>query len=170
MSAKSAVKRAVRSKVSPGHDAHSATERAGVNSQVGYMLRRAQLAIFNDLIDCFKPFAVRPAQYAVLAVIGANPGINQEQLGDGLAIQRPNLSALLDGLERERLVRRDRTARDGRCYSLRLTSEGATRLRKLHEAHLKHERRIGKVLRPAAKARLLDALAKLAALNGSETD
>jgi DNA-binding MarR family transcriptional regulator len=137
---------------------------------VGYALRRAQLAIFNDLITCFKPFAMRPAQYAVLSMIEANPGLNQQQLGDSLAIQRPNLSALLDGLERDNLVRRNRMRHDARSVALKLTSQGAQRLKDLHTAHLVHERRIGKILRPAAKAQLLESLAKLAALSNFEAD
>ena len=134
------------------------------------MLRRAQLAIFNDLTNCLKPFDVRPAQYAVLSVIEANPDINQEQLGDGLGIQRPNLSGLLDELERRNLVRRDRVQHDARSHALRLTADGAARMQKLHEARQEHQRRIGKILQPSTKAELLNSLAKLAELNASEID
>lgn len=170
MAAKSAARRAARPKISRKTPPRSPVERAGLNEQVGYALRRAQLAIFNDLITCFKPLAIRPAQYAVLAVIQANPGINQQQLGDSLAIQRPNLSALLDELERENLVRRGRVRHDARSVALKLTSQGQQRLKDLNAAHLVHERRIGKILRPAAKAQLLESLAKLAALNACETE
>jgi len=170
MPAKSAARRAARSKVSAKASAGSPVERAGLDEQVGYLLRRAQLAIFSDLITCFKPLSIRPAQYAVLSVIEANPGINQQQLGDCLAIQRPNLSALLDELERDNLVRRDRMRHDARCFALKLTSHGAQRLKDLHAAHLVHERRIAKILRPALKAQLLESLAKLAALSNVETD
>jgi DNA-binding MarR family transcriptional regulator len=170
MPAKPASRRAARPKVSPKAPTCSPVERAGLDKQVGYALRRAQLAVFNDLITCLKPFAMRPAQYAVLSVIEANPGINQQQLGDSLAIQRPNLSALLDGLERDNMVRRERMRQDARSFALKLTSQGAQRLKELHAAHLVHQRRLAKILRPAAKVRLLESLGKLAALGDAEAD
>jgi DNA-binding MarR family transcriptional regulator len=168
MRAKQPNARTTRRKSSSKQLSAAPVARARIDRNIGYLLRRAQLAVSNDLIECFKPFGIRPAQYAVLAVIEANPGINQEQLGDSLGIQRPNLSALLDGLEQSHFVRRERTRHDGRSYALRLTPEGAVRLGELHKAHLVHEQRIGKMLQPPARAALLDALAKLAAITPSE--
>ena len=44
---------------------------------LGYVVRRAQLWIFQDFIRTMAEVDVRPAQYSVLLVIEANPGLSQ---------------------------------------------------------------------------------------------
>ena len=48
---------------------------------IGYVVRRAQLAIFKDFIQTLAPVDIRPAQYSVLIMIGQNPGLTQAALG-----------------------------------------------------------------------------------------
>jgi hypothetical protein len=42
---------------------------------IGYVLRRAQLVVFQDFFAAFAPFDIRPAQFALLTVIARNPGL-----------------------------------------------------------------------------------------------
>src|SRR5262249_13388464 len=66
---------------------------------VGYLLRRAQLAVFHDFFETFSRVNVRPAQFSVLVVIERNPGLKQTQIADALGIKRTNFVSLVDGLE-----------------------------------------------------------------------
>ena len=40
---------------------------------LGYRLRRAQLAVFQDFITSMRDYDLRPAQFSVLAIIRAHP-------------------------------------------------------------------------------------------------
>jgi len=47
---------------------------------IGYVLRRAQLAVFQDFFAAFAPFDIRPAQFSALTIIERNPGLTQSQV------------------------------------------------------------------------------------------
>jgi DNA-binding MarR family transcriptional regulator len=108
---------------------------------IGYVLRRAQLVVFQDFFAAFAPFDIRPAQFAVLTVIERNPGMTQSQVAEALGIKRTNFVGLLDALEARVLAER-RPARDKRSYALYLTADGAVLMRKLRTVLKAHESRM----------------------------
>ena len=69
-------------------------------------MRRAQIWIFQDFIRTLATINIRPAQYSVLTVINANPGLTQMSLSKALGIERARLVHLLDGLEARKFVER----------------------------------------------------------------
>jgi DNA-binding MarR family transcriptional regulator len=107
----------------------------------GYVLRRAQLVVFQDFFAAFAPFDIRPAQFAVLTAIERNPGLTQSQTAAALGIKRTNFVGLLDTLEARGLAER-RQARDKRSYALYLTADGAALMRKLRPVLKTHESRM----------------------------
>ena len=147
-------------------DADGANERAQVQEidlghlphLVGYMLRRAQLAVFQDFWRGYEAFDIRPAQYAVLIIIERNPGLRQSQVSAALNIKRANLVALLDSLESRGLAKRAPVATDRRSYALHLTDEGASLMKKLAEVNEAHERRVNAVIGEPGRKELLRLL------------
>jgi DNA-binding MarR family transcriptional regulator len=139
-----------------------------LDSQVGYMLRRAQLAVFADFSATQRGSVVRPGQFSVLAVIGKNPGLSQSQLCDALNIKRANLVAVIDHLELLGLVRRDPSATDRRSNELQLTEAGEAALQKAVEDQATHEARVTRLLGTAGRLALLKQLTKLCELGGLE--
>ena len=132
---------------------------------LGYALRRAQLAVFQDFILKMKGFELRPAQFSVLAIIHANPGLKQSRVSEALGINRANFVALLDELEKRKLARRAPSEGDRRSNALYLTSKGETFLNDaFRHLQAQHESRLDSVLGLADKQRLLILLGKLAAL------
>src|SRR5262245_50255589 len=113
-----------------------------LDGHLGYFIRRLQLWVFQDFIRTLAPVDIGPAQYSVLVVIAANPGLSQSDLADRLGIERARLVRLLDGLERRGLTQRLNSRSDRRSHALRLTRDGHTALRRaktlaaLHEARL----------------------------------
>ena len=91
---------------------------------IGYVLRRAQLVVFQDFFAAFAPFDIRPAQFSVLTVIERNPGLTQSQVAEALGIKRTNFVGMLDELEKRGLAERRQAARDKRSYALYLTADG----------------------------------------------
>ena len=147
-------------------DANGASERSPVQEidlgplpqLVGYMLRRAQLAVFQDFWRGYERFDIRPAQYAVLIIIERNPGLRQSQISSALNIKRANLVALLDSLESRGLAKRVPVATDRRSYALHLTEDGAALMRKLAEANAAHEARVSAIIGDAGRLELLRLL------------
>lgn len=143
-----------------------AAELGDLGQQVGYLLRRAQLAVFADFSARQRGPIVRPGEYSVLAVIGCNPGLSQSQLCTALGIKRANLVAVIDHLESLGLARRDLSATDRRSNRLQLTVAGQRALQTAVETQAKQEARITRLLGAAGRRALLKQLAKLCELKG----
>jgi DNA-binding MarR family transcriptional regulator len=143
-----------------------AAELGDLGQQVGYLLRRAQLAVFADFSARQRGPVVRPGEYSVLAVIGRNPGLSQSQLCAALGIKRANLVAVIDHLESLGLARRDLSASDRRSNRLQLTVAGQRALQIAVETQAKQEARITRLLGAAGRRALLKQLAKLCELKG----
>jgi DNA-binding MarR family transcriptional regulator len=128
---------------------------------IGYMLRRAQIAVFQDVFRVFATVGIRPAQFSVLTVIARNPGRTQSQVAAALGIKRTNFVALIDGLERRGLAERRPAPSDRRSHALHLTDAGRATVRRLNRMVERLEagmiRRIGRDRR----AVLLDLLTRL---------
>jgi DNA-binding MarR family transcriptional regulator len=136
----------------------------GLETQVGFVLRQAQLAVFQDLLAALRPFGLRVTEFSVLTVIGASPGLKQQAVGEALQIQRPNLIAILDRLQQRGLVRRDPVASDRRAYALALTSQGRALLGQACRAQADHERRLRGCLGGLDTTLVLEALVRIATL------
>jgi DNA-binding MarR family transcriptional regulator len=134
---------------------------------IGYMLRRAQIAVFQDVFRAFAELGIRPAQFSVLTVIAHNPGRTQSQVSAALGIKRTNFVALIDSLERRGLAERRPAPSDRRSHALHLTDAGKATVRRLNRMVDKLEagmiRRIGRDRRIV----LLELLGRLADDGGS---
>jgi DNA-binding MarR family transcriptional regulator len=113
-----------------------------LDDHLGYLIRRFQVWVFQDFIKQLASIDIRPAQFSVLAVIAANPGLSQSDLSDTLGIERARLVRMLDLLEKRGLTRRLPSQRDRRSHALQLTPEGQKTLKRakaladIHEAKL----------------------------------
>jgi DNA-binding MarR family transcriptional regulator len=134
---------------------------------IGYVLRRAQLVVFQDFFQAFAPFNISPAQFSVLTVIERNPGLTQSQVAAALGIKRTNFVGLLDALERRALAERRQAARDKRSYALYLTSDGAALMRKLKPVLKAHESRMVARIGEAGRDRLVELLHEIVDARGS---
>lgn len=129
---------------------------------IGYVLRRAQLAVFQDFFAAFAPFDIRPAQFSVLTVIERNPGLTQSQVAEALGIKRTNFVGMLDALEARGLTERRQAARDKRSYALYLTAEGSALMRKLKPVLKSHETRMVALVGEDGRDRLVELLHDIA--------
>jgi DNA-binding MarR family transcriptional regulator len=133
-----------------------------MGSIIGYKLRRAQLAVFQDFIGAFARLKLRPAEFSVLALIAERPGQKQTEIADTLGIKRANFVALMDGLERRGLAERQKASTDKRSHSLQLTPEGSAFVTKMLAVWHQHENGlIEKLGGPAERDRLIALLDRL---------
>ncbi len=129
-----------------------------LREHLGYFVRRTQVWVFQDFIRTLEPVDIRPAQFSVLVVIGANPGLSQSSLGQLLGIERARLVRLLDRLEKRDLVERRPSPNDRRSHALQLTREGHKTLKRAKALAAAHEARLMQRLGPAQHAAMLDIL------------
>lgn len=129
-----------------------------LNQHLGYFLRRAQVWVFQDFIKTLSVIDIRPAQYSVLVVIGANPGLSQAELADRLAIERARLVHMLDHLQKRGLTERLPSPTDRRSHALQLTREGQKVLKRAKALAAKHEARLAEKLGPDAREQVLNLL------------
>ncbi len=120
----------------------AAVDHGPLDRRLGYLLRRAQIAVFRDFFAAFADHDIRPGQYSILTVIETNPGLKQGAVGEALGIKRANFVAMIDELQTRGLVRRDPSPADRRSYALNLTAEGTRLMAELHALAERHEQKI----------------------------
>jgi DNA-binding MarR family transcriptional regulator len=134
-----------------------------LSERLGYLLKRAQLKIFEDFIRCVEPLQLTPAQFSVLLLLDKNPGRNQTEIATTLGILRPNFVAMLDGLESRELCIRIRSTNDRRSHILQLTDKGRAVLARAKKlVATKHEARLSELLGEDNREALLAMLDKIA--------
>jgi DNA-binding MarR family transcriptional regulator len=152
-------------------DAVGPVDLSALVGVIGYQLRRAQLAVFDDFIRAFAEHNIRPSQYGVLTAIDRNPGSSQAAIAQSLGIKRSNFVKLVDEFERRKLVVRREVAGDRRANALHLTEAGQSLIGRLHAIHLVHEARVGALVGSARERKLfLEQLARLGALRQTPED
>src|SRR3954469_6001472 len=129
-----------------------------LNEHLGYFIRRLQVWVFQDFIRTLAPVDIRPAQYSVLVVIAANPGLSQSDLADRLGIERARLVRVLDKLEKRGLTQRLASPTDRRSHALRLTREGQKLLKRATLLAAAHEARLIEKLGPEQRKSMLALL------------
>jgi len=132
-----------------------------LHGHFGYFIRRLQVWVFQDFIRTLAPIDIRPAQYSVLIVIAANPGLSQSDLADTLGIERARLVRLLDKLEKRGLTQRLASRTDRRSHALKLTADGQKTLKRAKALAAEHEARIIAKIGTEQRKSLIDALGHL---------
>jgi DNA-binding MarR family transcriptional regulator len=139
------------------------TEFGPLEDSVGYLLRRAQIVVFQRFFERFAEEELRPAQYSVLTVIEHNPGLSQTRLADALGIKKTNLVAMIDELEERSLARRVPTENDRRSRALFLTPKGDALMSRLHRLDGVVDQQVTRSLSTGERRQLCEALRRVAA-------
>jgi DNA-binding MarR family transcriptional regulator len=101
-----------------------------LSEHLGYVLRRAQMAVFADVIEALKGVDLTPGKFSVLFLIRENPGLPQSAICEALGILKGNFVALLHEFERRGLAERRAGGPDARTNALYLTRRGRDLLRR----------------------------------------
>lgn len=128
---------------------------------LGYHLRLTQLAVFKDFSEAMEDPQITPSLYAVLVVIGANPGLKQTELARAVRLDRSSVVSVIDKLEKRKLVRRQRVEGDRRTNALALTGAGQKLLDQLITRVQAHEARLAENLSERELATLIKLLGKI---------
>jgi DNA-binding MarR family transcriptional regulator len=125
----------------------------------------AQAAVTT--VDMFErhvgqPFGLRKVEYSLLLLLLANGPLTPKRLGQALALSGPNLTLLLDRLQDRSLIRRERSATDGRSQNIVLTDAGRQLTQAAGDAAAPMERELDDRLSRAERLMLIELLRKVA--------
>jgi DNA-binding MarR family transcriptional regulator len=100
------------------------TKRYSIEKSTGFIIYRTALAMRGALQRVLKEqgFDITPEQYGILVLLREEEGLSQKEIGDVLFKDKPNISRMLDALERKGLILRQAT--DRRSFAIFLTGEG----------------------------------------------
>lgn len=132
-----------------------------LESYLGYVLRRAQMKVFQHLAMHLEAFDLRPAQFTALMIIEQHPGLMQAELARALAIEPPQAVVLVNKLEKLGLAMRVRCKPDKRSYGLFLSKVGEVRLKELKQLAAQSDRDSTAALDDQEREQLLHLLRKL---------
>lgn len=107
---------------------------------IGYSMKRAFLIVQEDMANTLKPLGLRMMTFSSLAIIVENPDISQKYLAGALGIDRSGVVVLVDELEKEGLISREKVEGDRRSYALRASLSGQKLWKKAQSNVLAHER------------------------------
>jgi DNA-binding MarR family transcriptional regulator len=106
---------------------------------LGFHLRCAQVAVFQDFAAAFGEHEISPPQLGALLLIEANPGVSQSAIAEALRFDRSTLVQIVDRLEELGLVVRETSAFDRRSHALKLTGEGVRAMERFRDLVRAHE-------------------------------
>jgi len=106
------------------------------NEMPGHLARRfQQIAVAVFLAEVGEAgFDLTPVQYATLAAIKLNPGIDQVTLAGLIAFDRTTITGVVDRLVQKGLLLRHASSRDRRARELQITDAGKRTLRAITPA------------------------------------
>ena len=124
-------------------------------------LRMAQISAFQAFVREVGEVDLPPGRFALLTLIGRNPGISQTVLSRAAGRDKSTLTPALQDLKRRGLIARVRLESDRRSYHLTLTPAGEAMLVRLTECAARHERNLDRVIGARDRARFLSTLRKV---------
>lgn len=120
----------------PTHFKGSARETRALDTFI--KLTRAVETLGSQLQRHLASLEITPPQLAVLEALLHLGPMSQGELGRKLLRSNPNMTAVLDNLERNGWIQRERSQEDRRVVVASLTPEGRRVIEKVFPAHVAH--------------------------------
>ena len=133
-----------------------------LGSLIGFNLRMAQLAVYDDFMRGAPVRGLTPGQLAILVLIDRNPDNTQQRLSERIGIEKSTLVVRLHRLAERGLIERVRSTEDRRQNGLRLTRRGKAALKSMLAFIARHELKVTHRLTPAERKQLIVLLRKIA--------
>ena len=104
-----------------------------VEQEAFLAIQRTADELQSRAAEVLKPYGISPTQFNVLRILrGAEPkGHKCGEIGDRMVKRDPDITRLLDRMERSGLITRSRDVQDRRVVVTRITQKGLEILRKL---------------------------------------
>ncbi len=141
----------MKNPVQPGNK----RQRAASPEETAFLdLLRTTDLLSRGLVQVLKTEDVSPTQYNVLRILrGAPDGLPCSEIAHRMITRDPDITRLLDRLEKRGLISRWRQAKDRRVVMARITAEGLKLLARLDEpVEERHRKQLGHLGRERLRA------------------
>lgn len=101
-------------------------EHYPTKDSLGFIIYRTALALKSALQRCFKEngYEITGEQWAIIRHLWEEEALSQREIAEKTSKDKPNITRMLDALEKKRLIFRQSDPRDRRKYCIYLTKEG----------------------------------------------
>ncbi len=114
-----------------------------LEQEVFLNLQRTADALSRRVAEALKPLGISPTQFNVLRILrgAGDEGLPCGEIGDRMITHDPDITRLLDRLEKRGLIERSRGSKDRRVITARISKEGLQLLSAFdeRESHLERE-------------------------------
>ncbi len=138
-----------------------AIDTRALENMMGFMVRVAQVQLFEAFYDQFGDRGLTPGRFSALVAIRDNPGIRQGVLARTMMVKRSNMTKLIQSMERDGLVERRTPAGDKRAVELHLTRPGQRLVASQFDEAMAHDRDVTAALSVHERKVLIGLLGKL---------
>lgn len=130
---------------------------------LGYQLAQATIPtnrIFKTHIEA--EFDLNKLEFTIVMLVAANESVTPKRLSSAMNIPAPNLTLILDRLEKRELLQRTRSDLDRRVQHVQLTRKGLALIKRLDGVVAKMEEALLSHLTAGERAMLFELLRKVA--------
>ena len=131
----------------------------------GHLIRRCHQIAVALFLEETAAFELTPQQYATLAVLAANDGVDQITLAGLAAFNRTTAGEVIGRMETAGLVTRSDGAQDRRVKHIHITKAGRKLLADVHGAIVRVQERLLVPLSAAERKQFVGYLARIASEN-----
>jgi DNA-binding MarR family transcriptional regulator len=136
-------------------------EIGSLSEIVGFHIRLAHGAVYRHFTETFADIDLTQKQVSVLWLVNEHPGISQIEVGQRLSMDRATTMTIVNRLQERDLLRRERSASDGRKQALHLTDAGTVALARAKRAVCEHEAWLKGRFTPQEVEKLVEMLARI---------
>ena len=120
---------------------------SGAEQEAYLSIIRTAAMLEHSMAQALKPYEITPTQYNVLRILrgAGGTGLCRNEVGARLVTAVPDVTRLLDRMEEMGLIARERSRRDRRLVSTKLTKKGSdllarigTEICAIHQEQLGH--------------------------------
>jgi MarR family transcriptional regulator, organic hydroperoxide resistance regulator len=128
---------------------------------VGKLLRRAHMAFTRDFRERLAGHGFTFGEFIHLERLWEEDGLNQKELSRRVGIASASSTQIIEALEKNKLIKRERNANDRRSINVFLTAQGRAKKGELLSCAKEANRLARKGLSPEAVVNLFDTVQKI---------
>jgi len=129
-----------------------------IQDTIGFNLFVAHIRLKAGLARAMRPFDITPEQFAILSLLREQDGLQQREIADLLVKDRPNITRILERLEKKRLIRRKTDTQDRRAVRVHITKTGLKICPKLEQIAIEYRNQAYQGLNQSEQQQLRDML------------
>jgi DNA-binding MarR family transcriptional regulator len=130
-------------------------------SEVEYLLRKVALIVKKRGRDILSNFDITPPQFNALLVLAYNDNLTMGELCKRLYLASSTVTDLIDRMEKNELVARERDPNDRRVIRLKVLEKGHTLIEQVMARRIGYLKHVLKQVDPEQREHLRDALQSL---------